>query len=228
MSIPLIDQAVAAVYPLVSAATVFLTPVGGAVATIILCTAALRLLLLPLTIAAVRGERSRAALAPQLAALQRRQATDPARLRTELAALHQKAGVSPLAGCLPMLAQSPVFLVWYRIFTAPQVGGHPNVLLTHRFLDAALSSHLIGDGHPLVFVPLLIILAGLGLLALRRSRRVAAATGAAVPRGPLMVLPFASLLSALVMPLAALLYLVTTLSWTAVETAVLRRGLPAG
>lgn len=227
MSIPLLDHAVSTVYPIVNAAAAILTPVGGAIAAIIVCTVALRLLLLPLTLAAVRGERSRVALAPQLAELQRRYATDPARLRTEVAALHRTAGVSPFAGCLPVLAQSPVFMVWYRIFTAPRIGGHSNVLLAHRFLGAELSTHMLGGGHPLAFVPLLVILSVLGLLALRRGRRVAAATGGPVPRGPMLVLPFVSLLSAGVMPLAAVLYLVTTLSWSAVENAVLRRGLPA-
>jgi YidC/Oxa1 family membrane protein insertase len=61
----------------------------------------------------------------------------------------------------------------------------------------------------------------------RRGGRVAAATGAPRPAGPLRLLPFLSALSALVMPLAAVLYLVTTLTWTAVENALLRRGLPA-
>src|SRR6266540_1958892 len=59
MSIPLLDGAVAAVYPFVADLAAAVTPVGA----IVLCTAALRLLLLPLTRAAVRGDRSRAALA---------------------------------------------------------------------------------------------------------------------------------------------------------------------
>ena len=227
MSIPLLDHAVYLLSPLVAAATTFLAPVGGAAAAIVLCTAALRVLLLPLTIAAVRGERSRAALAPQLAELQRRHGNDPARLRAEVASLHQKAGVPPLAGCLPTLVQSPVFMVWYRIFTASRIGGHPNVLLAHHFLGAALSTRLIGGGHVLVFVPLMIILAVLGGLTVRRSRRIAATAGGTVPGGLLNLLPFVSLLSVLVMPLAAVLYLVTTSRWTALENILLRRGLPA-
>jgi YidC/Oxa1 family membrane protein insertase len=42
------------------------------------------------------------------------------------------------------------------------------------------------------------------------------------------LLPYLSVLSVAVVPLAAALYLVTTLAWTAVENMVLRRGLPAG
>jgi YidC/Oxa1 family membrane protein insertase len=42
------------------------------------------------------------------------------------------------------------------------------------------------------------------------------------------LLPYLSVLSVAVVPLGTALYLVTTLSWTAVENVVLRRGLPAG
>ena len=52
---------------------------------------------LPLTLAAVRGERSRAALAPRVAALQRRYGRDRTRFASELTALYRSAGISPLA-----------------------------------------------------------------------------------------------------------------------------------
>src|SRR6266508_3358941 len=201
MSIPLLDGAVAAVYPFVADLAAAVTPVGA----IVLCTAALRLLLLPLTRAAVRGERSRAALAPRVAELRRRYGRDPVRLGTELSELYRSAGTSPLAGFLPVLLQTPAFVVWYRIFTAP----------------------LLAGGHPLVFLPLLVLLALLGWVAARRARRVAIATGTPPPRGVLSLLPYARLLAAPVTPLAPVVSLVTTLTWTAIENVALRRGLPA-
>jgi len=223
MSIPLLDGAVAAVYPFVADLAAAVTPVGA----IVLCTAALRLLLLPLTRAAVRGERSRAALAPRVAEPRRRYGRDPVRLGTELSELYRSAGTSPLAGFLPVLLQTPAFVVWYRIFTAPRIAGQANALLAHPFLGAALSDRLLTGGHPLVFLPLLVLLALLGWVAARRARRVAIATGTPPPRGVLSLLPYASLLAAPVMPLAAVVYLVTTLTWTAIENVALRRGLPA-
>ena len=221
MSIPLLDGAVTAVYPFVVHLATVLSPVGA----IVLCTAPLRFLLLPLTLAAVRGERSRVALAPGIAALRKKHAKDPARLGTELAELYRSTGTSPFAGFLPLLLQSPAFIVWYRIFTAPRIGGHANALLAHGFLGAGLSARLFG--HPLAFVPLLVALAVLAVAAMRRARRVAAVIGSPEPSGVLAWLPFASLLSALIMPLAAVVCLVTTLAWTAAENVVLLRGLPA-
>jgi YidC/Oxa1 family membrane protein insertase len=226
MSIPLLDGLVAVGYPIVAGLSAFLDPVGGAAAAIVVCTAALRLLLLPLTMAAVRGERTRIALAPRIAELQRRYRRDPVELRNQAAALYRAAGVSPFAGVLPALLQTPFFVVWYRFFTLQDVAGQPNVLLTQRFLGAELSSHLFGGGSGPAFLPLLLALLVLAVLAARRSRRVSAVVGGPAPSGILLVLPFASLLGAVVMPLAAVLYLVTTMTWTAVENVALRRGLP--
>ncbi|GIH11959.1 membrane protein insertase YidC [Rugosimonospora africana] len=228
MSIPFVDDATAVVYSLIVHVAGALAPAGGVATAIVLCTVALRALLLPLTLAAVRGERSRAVLAPKVRELQQRHGQDRARLGTELTELYRAEGVSPLAGCLPALVQAPFFMITYRMFSAARIAGHANVLLTHQLFGVALSTRLIGGGHPLVFVPFVVVLVGLGILADRRARRVAAANATAVPNGIMRVLPYLSVASLLVVPLAAALYLVTTMSWTAVENAVLRRGLPAG
>jgi len=252
LSIPLLDGAVAVAYPFIAHVASALTPIGGAAAAIVLCTAALRLLLLPLTLAAVRGERARAALAPRVAQLRRRYAEDPGRLATELTELYRTERSSPLAGCLPVLLQAPFFMVVYRIFTAPRVAGRSNALLAGHLFGVPLGTHLFGGGHPLAFLPVIAALLMLGWLAARRARRVAAATSASptstpststpptsasptstpststpLPAGVLGVLPYLSVLSVAVVPLATTLYLVTTLAWTAAENQLLRRGLPA-
>jgi YidC/Oxa1 family membrane protein insertase len=227
MSIPLLDGAVAVVAPLIADAAVALAPLGGAAAAIVLCTVVLRLLLLPLTLAAVRGERTRLALAPRVLELRQRHGPDQRRLSAELIELYRVERASPLAGLLPTLVQAPFFMITYRIFTATRLAGHPNVLLSHGLFGAALSTRLIGGGHPLVFVPFLVALIVLGALNARRARRVATANGAEPPAGIVGLLPYLSVASLLVVPLAAAVYLVATQGWTAVENVVLRRGLPA-
>jgi YidC/Oxa1 family membrane protein insertase len=223
LSIPLLDGAVAAVYPFIAHLASALSPVGGAAAAIVLCTVALRALLLPLTIAAVRGERTRAALAPRVAELQRRYAKDQTRLAAELTGLYRAERVSPLAGCLPALLQIPFFMVSYRVFTKPG-------LLSAHLFGVPLGARLLG-GYPLAFLPVIAALVALCWLSARRARRVAAATGSPAPAGLAAVLPYLSVLSVAVVPLATALYLITTLSWTVVENVVLRRGqarLPVG
>ncbi len=220
MSVPLLDDVVAVVHPLLADLARILGPVGGATAAIVACTAALRLLLLPLTRAAVRGERARAALAPRAAELRREHGADPARYAAELSALHRDAGVSPFAGMLPMLAQAPFLLLWYRMFST---GGAD--LLGQRFLGAELAAHL--PGHLPAFAPLVLLLVLLGAATAWRSRRVAAATGSPPPPRIVLALPFLSAITALFLPLAAVVYLATTVAWSTAENALLRRGLPA-
>jgi YidC/Oxa1 family membrane protein insertase len=221
MSIPFFDSAVTGAYTIVSTAAGWLAPVGGAATAIVLCTVLVRLLLLPLTVAAVRGERARARLAPRVAELRRRHAKSPQRLSAELTALYRAERVSPLAGFLPTLVQAPFFIVIYRLFVSPRVGGHANILLAH-----GLSGRLFAGGPLLTFLPLLIALAGLAWWNVRRARRLAARTGGPTPPRVLMLLPFGTLVTACVLPLAAVFYLVTTTAWTAAENAVLRRGQP--
>ncbi|MEV5631379.1 YidC/Oxa1 family membrane protein insertase [Micromonospora tulbaghiae] len=218
-----------------------LAPLTGGAATaaaIVLFTVAVRLLISPLTVAQVRGERRRTALAPEVRELQRRYADDPARLQSELFALYRNAGASPVAGCLPALLQAPFFLVMYRVFATGD--GAPE-LLGERLAGVPLGWHL-GDGLagpvPLVFGVLLAALLALAWWSSRRMRRAAAATGtvagtpaegagAAVLGRLLPLLPYGTVLVALVVPLAAVLYLVTTTAWTALEQVVLRRPQPA-
>ncbi|MEU4792932.1 membrane protein insertase YidC [Micromonospora tulbaghiae] len=218
-----------------------LAPLTGGAATaaaIVLFTVAVRLLISPLTVAQVRGERRRTALAPEVRELQRRYADDPARLQSEVFALYRNAGASPVAGCLPALLQAPFFLVMYRVFATGD--GAPE-LLGERLAGVPLGWHL-GDGLagpvPLVFGVLLAALLALAWWSSRRMRRAAAATGtvAGTPtEGPgaavlgrlLPLLPYGTVLVALVVPLAAVLYLVTTTAWTALEQVVLRRPQPA-
>ncbi|MET7469799.1 YidC/Oxa1 family membrane protein insertase [Micromonospora sp. NPDC005686] len=218
-----------------------LAPLTGGAATaaaIVLFTVAVRLLISPLTVAQVRGERRRTALAPEVRELQRRYADDPARLQSEVFALYRDAGASPVAGCLPALLQAPFFLVVYRVFATGD--GAPE-LLGERLAGVPLGWHL-GDGLagpvPLVFGVLLAALLALAWWSSRRTRRAAAATGAVAgtpAEGPgaavlgrlLPLLPYGTVLVALVVPLAAVLYLVTTTAWTALEQVVLRRPQPA-
>ncbi|MFJ5552864.1 YidC/Oxa1 family membrane protein insertase [Streptomyces sp. NPDC093225] len=174
-----------------------LDPLLGASATaagIVLLTLLVRAGLHPLTRAAFRGERARAALAPRVAELRKRYAgpRHAERLRRELTSLHAEAKVSPFAGLLPMLVQLPVFFVMYRVFSSAEVGGRVNGLLDHRLLAAPLGARwadALGAGGPfgaegLVFLALFAALAAVaGWNAVRGRRSFAASTAALTGAG---------------------------------------------
>lgn len=238
-------------YHLVCWLAAIAAPLLGGLATaaaIIAFTVAIRLVLLPLSYFAVRGsvrgEGARARLQPRIAELQRRHARDPHRLQEELGALYRAEGSGMFAGCLPLLLQLPFFSVMYRLFLDHSVGGVPNTLLTHSLLAAPLGSHWLAGAGPLsaqgaVFAGLFALLAVVALLAVRAARRAAPAVPLVAPAaGPApegstpggraaglisWVIPFASLVTAAIVPLAAGLYLLTTTAWTLGERTVLRR-----
>jgi len=181
-----------AAYSLVSGFTGILTPVLGglaAVAAIIAFTMAVRVLLMPLSLRALRGQAAQARLAPQLQALRQRYARQPEKLQKEMFALYKQAGTSMFAGFGPLLLQWPFLSVLYLLFRSPQVGGKTNTLLTRDLFGVPLGTHwLSGPGilsaQGAVFLGVFALLAGLCWLSARLVRRwtpIPAATPAPAP-----------------------------------------------
>jgi YidC/Oxa1 family membrane protein insertase len=234
-----------AVYHIVFALTNLLTPVLGglaAVVGIVVCTAAVRLLVTPLTFRALRGQAAQARLAPEIQRLRQRYAKKPDRLQRELTALYQREGTSMFAGFAPLLAQWPVFTVLYLLFRSPTVGGASNRLLSHDLLGVPLGSHWLAgggalSGHGAVFLGVIAMLAAACWLAARTARRAlpptalpatragrpAAAGPASTPQAltaVTKVLPYLTVLIAAFAPLAGAIYLVTSTGWSAAERLV--------
>ncbi len=90
--------------------------VGGSYGlAIILLTLAVMVVLMPLTIRATRSTIKMQLVQPKLKELQRKYKDDKATLNTELMELYKTEGINPVGGCLPMVAQLPVFLVLFRV-----------------------------------------------------------------------------------------------------------------
>jgi YidC/Oxa1 family membrane protein insertase len=226
-----------AAYHIVLAVATALSPLLGGLAAagaIILFTAAVRLLLVPLSYRAMKGMDAQARLAPQVQALRKQHADRPEEFQRALAALYRSAGTSVYSGCLPILVQWPFFSVMYLVFRSPMIRGARNVLLTHHLLGVPLAGHwLTGAGplsaHGAVFAGLFLLLAVVGRLTARFSRGLAAPeAGSATASGqaPAIVAriaPYLTVAIAAFLPLASGLYLATTATWTLGERAIMRR-----
>jgi YidC/Oxa1 family membrane protein insertase len=237
----LLGDAVAVAYHVVSAFALVLAPLPGglaAAAAIVGFTVAVRLVLLPLSYYAIRGQASQARLGSQVQALRARHAGRPELLQQEIAALYRREGGGMLAGCLPLLVQTSFLGILYTLLRSGTVGGRPNLLLGQHLFAAPLGAHWLSAPGPFsaqgaVFLGLFVLLAGALWVAARVARRWAARQAAAAGPGAgqarpggvtgllLRVVPYVTLAIAAVMPLAAGLYLLTTTAWGAAERAVL-------
>jgi YidC/Oxa1 family membrane protein insertase len=202
-----------------------LTPVAGGLAgalAIVVFTLAVRLLISPLTYLQVRGERRRAALAPQIDRLREKHKHDPLTLAAETLARQRAAGVGPFAGLLPGLGQAPFFMIMLRL-VRPGAGAVTG-LLAGSVLGVPLAAHVLA-GLP-AFAVLLTLAGALAAWSSRRMRRNATELGGVARVMPL--LPFVTVPIVACLPLAGALYLVTSTAWTALEHVIWRRPVITG
>lgn len=216
-------------------------PVAGPLAAalaVVLLTLAVRAVLVPLSVLQVRAERDRRRLAPQIAALRKRHGKDAERLQRAMQELYTSEKVSPLAGCLPVLAQAPVLSMVYALFTHASIAGATNTLLEATLAGVPLGHSLFVVissplwAHAWVILLLLAVLAAVVELTRRANLRWNPAAvssedgpGAAATTAIGRFAPFVTVVFAAIAPLAAALYVVTSAGWTLGERAVLRRVL---
>ena len=91
---------------------------------IIVITILLKILFWPLTAASTRASQKMAALAPQIAALKEKHKDDPAKFSAKQMEFYKENKINPVAGCLPMLVQLPVFFGFFMMLrTAIELRG---------------------------------------------------------------------------------------------------------
>jgi YidC/Oxa1 family membrane protein insertase len=83
---------------------------------IILLTLLVKLLTFPLTKKASEGTVRMQALSPKIKEIQTKYKDNPNKMNVEMAELYKKEGYNPMAGCLPMLIQIPIFFAMYNLF----------------------------------------------------------------------------------------------------------------
>ena len=82
---------------------------------IILLTIVIRMALWPLTSVQLRSSQKMAALKPHLDRIKADHGHDKVLHQQEVSKLYKEHGVNPMAGCLPLLLQMPVFIALYQV-----------------------------------------------------------------------------------------------------------------
>lgn len=87
---------------------------------IIALTVGIRLLLWPMNSAQTRSMRKMQELQPKLKVLQERHKDDPTKLQQEMMKFYSENKFNPLAGCLPLLVQLPIFIGLFGALNSPE------------------------------------------------------------------------------------------------------------
>ena len=221
--------------------------------SIVFLVVLMRLLLLPLFIKQMHATRKMTALAPQIAELKKKYKGDKQRLNEETMKLYKENGANPLAGCLPVAAQLPVFFALFGVLRAialdqPKYGLTPAVLASaqHAYIFGVVTvaDRLLSSIFPPVFFPLstaqrvvilvtVVVSATTTFMTVRQSMK-RGMTPQMTPDNPMAssqkmmqyVVPVFAL-SGLYWQYGLVLYWVTTNLWTLGQQYVLFRRFPA-
>jgi YidC/Oxa1 family membrane protein insertase len=129
--------------------------IGDWALSIIALTFALKALFFPLTNMSFRSGQAMQALQPKLAQLREELADNQEELSRRTMELFRENGVNPVGGCLPMLAQTPVWIALYSMLNSSVD------LYQTRFLYI----HDLASPDPYGFLPLIVV----GLMVLQQQ-----------------------------------------------------------
>lgn len=103
--------------PFFAALEFFYSFVGNFGVAILLVTLCVRILLFPLANKSYESMSRMKKLTEPMNAIKEKYKDDPAKMQAETMALYQREKVNPVAGCLPLFLQIPVFLAFYKVLS---------------------------------------------------------------------------------------------------------------
>ena len=203
--------------------------------SIVLLTISVRILLIPLTVKQVRSTRVMSELAPEIKKLQAKHKNDRQKLNEEMMALYKERGFNPMAGCWPLLAQMPFFFALYQVIIAPVVAGEPNILRNQTFFGVPLQQHWSWlPGWDKIFsaagLTILLLTITMSLTTYISQRQLMSRQAAQVnPQQQMLmrIMPLMFFVFAVNVPLALIIYWVTTNFWSVGQQYMLLRTAPA-
>jgi YidC/Oxa1 family membrane protein insertase len=206
---------------------------GGA---IIALTIATRTLLIPLTYKQLKGMRALQAFQPQIKELQEKYKNDRQRLSQEMMKFYQENKINPLASCIPLLAQMPIFITLFYTLRGPLRDDMCNQseIPCGEVINPA-TGQAGGWGESFLFIPdltatatggvliaLIVLYVGTQLF----SGLIMAVTADRNQKLLMMALPFVFIPFIIGFPAGLILYWITTNFWTIGQQAVVNKVIP--
>src|SRR5215218_1886643 len=114
------------------------------VLAIVFLVVTIRLILFPLFVKQVKSQRAMQELQPEIAKLRKQYGSDRQGMSQAMMALQKERGVNPLAGCLPILPQIPVFLSLFHVLRRLQPGAEGLYGWSDQLTDEAARAKFFG------------------------------------------------------------------------------------
>ena len=138
--------------------------VGNFGVAIILLTLIVRGIMFPVAQRQFASMAAMRAIQPKMKVLQERYKDDKQKQQQEIMALYKQEGVNPLAGCLPIFLQIPIFFALYKVLTLAIEMRHQPFVLWIKDLSAPDPLHFLNLFGMLPFTPPSFL--AIGILAL--------------------------------------------------------------
>ncbi|MGI8477314.1 MAG: YidC/Oxa1 family membrane protein insertase [Thermomicrobiales bacterium] len=121
---------------------------------VIVFTIVVKTALLPLTVTSIKSSKAMQELQPKIKELQKKHGKDRQRLSQETMKLYSQFSVNPMAGCLPMIIQIPIFFGVYRSILHLSQGNGPSG--TSDFWQGSFAwLHSLNNADPYHILPIL-------------------------------------------------------------------------
>lgn len=188
--------------------------------SIVFLTFLTRALILPLSITQIRSMRAMQAYAPQIKELQERYKDDKERQQRELIGFYKENKINPLASCIPLLLQLPVFISLYHLLRSGSFTADVLSDSSGRFLFVSNLTEKANGAELIVLIILFIttqMAAGLVMSAKVEGTQRLIMFGL-----PIFFAPFIA-----TTPAGLAVYWISTNTWTLGQQFVVQRFFPA-
>jgi YidC/Oxa1 family membrane protein insertase len=201
-------------------------------------TVLIRAVLVPLTFRQLKSMQEMQRLAPQISALKEKYKADKQRQQQEIMKFYQEHKINPLASCLPLLMQLPVFVsLFYMLRTDLKKRICGPALTHHGYITSSLvEKHTCNQVAPhsakFLFLPditdkatgaALIVLIVLYVGSQLASTLAATATADKNQRRLMLLLPVVFVVILYRYPAGLLVYWITSNLWTIGQQALIKR-----
>src|SRR5450759_5355816 len=211
-------------------------------------TVVIRAALVPLTFRQLKSMQEMQRLAPQISALKEKYKDDKQRQQQEIMKFYQENKINPLASCLPLLLQLPVFVSLFYMLRSDlkkhicgsQMTAHYNLAphaheSLNKFIENTSCQTVAPHSAKFLFLPditnkatgvALIVLIVLYVGSQLASTLVATATADPNQRRLMLILPIVFVFILYRYPAGLLVYWITTNVWTIGQQYLIRRHMP--